>query len=183
MSEALPLEEHPPKRADWRNGARMVAIGLALALSAVLAAAELVLSWPVPGWLYAGAALLFGLALVRIEPIRRQRLQLAVLAVAVIALALLHWVPWTSRKPFLQDLGRVHPGMTESEVRSVMAEWKVGTGWPANPFRSPATGGAGEMRIPDSLVFRHSDDGEFNSDWGVVEFVDGRVSKVSFSAD
>lgn len=183
MSEALPLVERPPEAVDWRNGARMVVACLALALSAVLAVAELVLSWPVPGWLYAGAALLFGLALVRIEPIRRQRLQLAVLAVAVIALSLLHRVPWTSRKPFLEDLGRVRPGMTEPEVRQVMAKWKVGTGWPADPFRSPATRGAGEMRIPDSLVFRHSDDGQFNSDWGIVEFVDGRVSKVSFSAD
>lgn len=183
MSEVPPSEVRPPKAVDWRNGARIVAVGPALALSAVLAAAELVLCWPLPGWLYAGAALLFGLALVRFEPIRRQRLQLSVLAVAVIALALLHWVPWTSRKPFLQDLGRVHPGMTEAEVRSVMAEWKVGTGWPPDPFRSSASGDQGELRIPDALVFRHSDDARFNSDWGVVVFVDGRVSKVSFSAD
>jgi hypothetical protein len=42
---------------------------------------------------------------------------------------------------------------------------------------------AGEMSLQNSVVFRHSDDGRFNSDWGIVEFQDGRVVGVRFSPD
>ncbi len=157
---------------------------------------EILAFMPLPGWFYllciavlAGA----GLAL------RTTQVRLAILA-GTLLLGCLHLVPWSSRKPFLRDLANIKPGMSLEEVRSVMARYVEGTGWPANPFTEDRGGvlreagtdrefqieanTAGEMAIQNSLVFRHNpDDGRFNSDWGVVEFSNNRVIKVSFLPD
>ncbi|MCW5553532.1 MAG: hypothetical protein KIS67_15410 [Verrucomicrobiae bacterium] len=157
---------------------------------------EILAFMPLPGWFYllcivvlAGA----GLAL------RTTQVRLAILAGALL-LGCLHLVPWSSRKPFLRDLARVKPGMSIQEVRSIMARYVEGTGWPANPFAtdgeavlqeagtdrkfSTRANDAGEMEIQNSIVFRHNpDDGRFNSDWGVVKFQNSRVVNVSFLPD
>jgi hypothetical protein len=112
----------------------------------------------------------------------------------------LYFVPWSSRKPFLHDLYSIQPGMTEADVRRVMGRYKEGTGWPAAYGGMPAGTGtltdlgtgsthatgttpAGEMTIQDSLVFRHSTDGAFDADFGIVTFRNSRVVEVSFSPD
>jgi hypothetical protein len=110
-------------------------------------------------------------------------------------------VDWTTRKPFLRDLARVRVGMTEAEVRHIMGRYTQGTGWPANPFDtstnatgtltdvgsgsqySTTTSPSGEMATQGLLVFRHSTDGAFNSDWGIVCLSNGRVVGVEFSPD
>jgi hypothetical protein len=90
--------------------------------------------------------------------------------------------------------------MTEADVRRIMDRYIEGTGWPAVYGGTPAGTGTltdmgtgtthatgttptGEMTIQHSLVFRHSTAGAFDSDWGIVELKDGKVTGVSFSAD
>jgi len=45
------------------------------------------------------------------------------------------------------------------------------------------TTSTGELTIRDSLVFRHSDSADFDSDWGIVSLSNGRVVGVEFSPD
>jgi hypothetical protein len=89
--------------------------------------------------------------------------------------------------------------MREDEVRNIMAGYMEGTGWPAvyggeshgeGIVNDPGSGSSypasevdGELAIKNSLVFRHSDDGAYNSDWGIVTFEEGRVVSVDFSPD
>jgi hypothetical protein len=182
------------------NQSKMLALTLSLvfgALAAVVSAfAEILLALPLPVWFYGLSGLLVILPVV----IRPSHLS-AFVAVALIGfLIAFHLVPWTSRKPFLHQLNKVRPGMTEAEVRVIMTGYKEGTGWPAAPWQPPgfkgtleAPGSSNTFRtvtdtnsriaLIDSLVFRHSDDGRFNSDWGVVEFKDGRVIRVQFMPD
>lgn len=97
------------------------------------------------------------------------------LAAALVALAVLHWVPWSSRKVFLRDLERVQIGMSMMQAKAVMAGYRIGTGW-----QTPD----GEMRVENTLVFRHSDLPHYNSDWGVVRLDDtGHVYSVEFLPD
>lgn len=171
--------EQPDPAADtaWPLACAGVASVLALLAACFV---ELLLAVPLPGWFYAIAlgtiAILasFGLA-----P-RRHRWNLAAtmhaiwVGCALLGLVTLHLVPWTTRKPFLAALDRVCIGMTYEEVEEIMSDYRQGTGW-----QTPE----GELRTPGMLVFRHSDDARFNSDWGMVTFVDGRVTKVAFSPD
>jgi hypothetical protein len=119
----------------------------------------------------------------------------------IAVIAPLYFVDWTTRKPFLRDLARVHVGMTEAEVRRIMGRYMEGTGWPALPGSDPSnasgtlniagsasqyateTSPSGHMVIRDSLVFRHSNSGAFNSDWGIISLSSGRVARVEFSPD
>jgi hypothetical protein len=158
--------------------------------------AEVLLAHPLPLWLY-GILGALSVAPVILLP-NRLTVGAAVLVVGCLLACLL--VPWTSRKPFLQRLHTIRPGMTESQVRQIMAGYKEGTGWPAAPgqhigtagtlqevgsgasFRT-TTGTNGNLALAESLVFRHSDDARFNSDWGVVGFKDGRVVRVEFLPD
>jgi hypothetical protein len=125
----------------------------------------------------------------------------AVYAVLLVSLAILYAIPWNSRKPFLRDLAKVEFGMTEAEVEAIMGHYMKGTGWPAPDFWERSSGPgqlavassgitfatsvspSGELALDDSIVYRHSDKGAFNSDFGVVTFEDGRVVSTTFLPD
>jgi hypothetical protein len=174
-----------------------VSAGLALALFSL---AEVLLDIPVVWWFYLLLILLFALGLLRRQRSSTQFGRLIALSVIVASIAALYVVPWSSRKPFLRDLYSIRRGMTEADVRRIMGRYMEGTGWPATHNGTPAGSGtltdsgtgakypigsspSGEMTIESSLVFRHSTDAAFNSDWGIVRFKDGRVTAVSFSPD
>ncbi len=161
---------------------------------------EILLAQPIPWWLYALVGVAFAAALLRRRPLWDQRKRLIVLALVWTVLATLYLVPWTTRRPFLRRLYSIRPGMTEGEVRRIMAGYMEGTGWEApsslryspartidDPISSPVatvgTSPSGELAINNALVFRHSNDGAFNADWGVVNFSRGRVVGVYFSPD
>jgi hypothetical protein len=166
----------------------------------LFALCEIGLAYPVAWWLYLSVALLFSVALIRPAPFRNQLVRLGVLAGVITFIAALYFVDWTTRKPFLRDLARVRVGMTEAEARHIMGHYMEGTGWPAIPGSASnapgtlniagsdsqyatGTSSSGEMVIRDSLVFRHSNDGAFNSDWGIISLSRGRVVRVEFSPD
>ena len=88
--------------------------------------------------------------------------------------------------------------MALDEVETIMSGYLEGTGFPANPHASgqgkamtdASTGQRfgvkdvdGEMQILGAKVYRHSVDGAYNADWGIVALDQGRVTSVSFSRD
>lgn len=157
---------------------------------ALWAAAEWLLAYPVAWWLYAPLVPLFAIGF--LSPVAPSRQPGRILAFALLTAltALLYMVPWTSRKPFLRDLGSIRPGMSEAEVRQIMRGYIEGTGWPASPASAEReNAGYGQaaapepLALPGSLVFRHSTNGAFNSDWGVVALENGRVTRVRFDPD
>jgi signal transduction histidine kinase len=180
---------------------RIALITIAAIALAMFAFCEIGMAYPVAWWLYLFVAIAFTAGLIRPVPVRSQLARLGALMAVIIVLAALYLVEWTTRKPFLHDLGRVHVGMTETEVRHIMGRYMEGTGWPAMPGSSPSnapgrlnvagstsqysteTSSSGEMVIRDSLVFQHSKDGAFNSDWGIISLSSGRVVSVQFSPD
>jgi len=178
------------------RAALIVIAWIALALFAMC---ELGLAYPVAWWLYLSVGVVFAAALVRPMAVRSQLGRLGVLVGVLSVIAALYFVDWTTRKVFLRDLARVRVGMTEAEVRRIMDRYMEGTGWPAIPGSSSNAPGtliagsdsqystepspSGEMVIRDSLVFRHSNDGAFNSDWGIISLSSGRVVRVEFSPD
>lgn len=88
----------------------------------------------------------------------------------------------TSRTRFLRDLYSIRPGMTPDQVRRIMAGYNEGTGWPPNLLVDRVEP-SGEFTVPGAIVFRHSDEPQYNSDWGVVSFKNGRVTQVRFDPD
>ena len=172
--------------------------GVALALFGLC---EVGMAYPVAWWLYLSVAVVFAAGLIRPVSARSQLARIGALVAVIAAIATLYFAEWTTRKPFLRDLDRIRVGMTEAEARHIMGRYMEGTGWPASPFDastnatstltdvgsgskySTATSPSGEMVIRDSLVFRHSTDGAFNSDWGIVSLSSGRVVRVEFSPD
>jgi signal transduction histidine kinase len=171
--------------------------GIALALFALC---EIGMAYPVAWWLYLCVAVAFAAALVRPVAFRSQVARIGALVAVIAVIATLYLVEWTTRKPFLRDLDRIRIGMTEAEVRQIMGRYIEGTGWPAIPGSSTNAPGtliiagsasqystetspSGQMVIRDSLTFRHSNDGAFNSDWGIVSLSNGRVVSVEFSPD
>lgn len=162
---------------------RALSLTLATAALSLFAFVELVGAWPVAWWLYAAVTALYAVGLVRVTAWRHQAPQLCALAALTVAAATLHLVDWTTRKPFLRDLARIRAGMTEAEVLVIMAPYREGTGWHVPDAGSPPGSPPTELELRDSLVFRHSDDAAFNSDWGIVSLRNGRVAAVEFSAD
>jgi len=89
--------------------------------------------------------------------------------------------------------------MTQAQVAEIMSPYMTGTNWPASvksgetSTLTDAVSGAqypitasetGELAIKDSVVYRWYDkDGDFDSDWGVVRFKDGKVVDVDFMPD
>jgi len=113
----------------------------------------------------------------------------------IVCLAILYLVPWNTRKPFLRDLEKVQVGMTVDQAEEIMSRYMKGTGWilptssgKLTDVRSGVTlqtsnAPSGELMIQNSITYRHSNLGAFNSDWGVVKFKDGRVEGKIFMPD
>ena len=100
-----------------------------------------------------------------------------------------------TRHYFLQKLGDVRPGMLRAEVDKLMSSYAKGTNWPYSP--SPTMNLVGSRRrtyqldsreraqltLKDCDVFRHSDEAQFDSDWGIVCYEHDRVSWIDFAPD
>ncbi|MDX1996139.1 MAG: hypothetical protein SF066_00355 [Thermoanaerobaculia bacterium] len=138
----------------------------------LFALCELVFAYPVARFLYVSLAVVAAAALVRPVAVRRQKGPLAALVILLAALATLHLVDWTTRKPFLRDLARVRVGMTEAEIHPILSRYRR---FATKPDTLAAQG--------ETLIVRHSTAGAFDSDVGIVRLSNGRVASVEFSAD
>jgi hypothetical protein len=149
-------------------------IGCAVLL--LLSLFEIFTVFPVEGWLYAQAAILFAGALLPAQVGVRAPNRLKLLGLVYCLIAALYFIPWSSQKYFLRRLYSIQPGMTEEDARKRMAGYMQGQiGSPPGTVQSELIGNA--------LFFRHSNDGAYNADVGVVEFKDGKVVKVEFHPD
>jgi hypothetical protein len=108
--------------------------------------------------------------------------RLLVVSVSVAATIGVRYLDWDSRKPFLRDLYSLQVGMTPQEVEAKMRGYLRGTGWPQNPFSDAPLDG-GELEIGSAQVYRHTNEGWGNSDWGIVRFDGGVLVGVEFSPD
>lgn len=121
----------------------------------------------------------------------------------LLVLAIIHFVPWASRKQFVYDLEKIEIGMELDTVFRIMSEYKTGSGYPPNPFTSKSDGeiiydldlgkhysDSSEI-VSDNekisgiktIIFRHSDAARFNGDFGLVDIKNGKVVNVDFSYD
>lgn len=148
---------------------------------------------------FAGYGLFSTLILLPLLTWKPSWLKFACYALMILSFGILYFFPWNSRKPFLRNFEKIRIGMTVSEVEMIMGNYIKGTGW-QSPRRAktsaatptelhsditmkPSDNPSGEMEIQDSIVYRHSHDGAYNSDWGVVEFRDGKVVGKTFMPD
>ena len=107
---------------------RIAFITIAALALALFAFCEVGMAYPVAWWLYLLVGIAFAAALIRLVPVRNQLARVGMLTAVIALIVALYFVEWTSRKPFLRDLARVHVGMTEVEVRHIMARYMEGTG-------------------------------------------------------
>ena len=77
---------------------------------AFFACAEWLLAMPVAWWLYVPLIPMFAFGLYETGGLPAQRGAWKHFGVAMILVAVLHFVPWTSRKPFLLGPGAGHAG-------------------------------------------------------------------------
>lgn len=157
---------------EGENARRDLAGGLFLAgfvsfLLAIPAIIELALAISPGVKVYATYGTLCGLLVLWLRAPRRT--SLFIVAVIFLGLTILHVVPWTSRKVFLRHFGEIRVGMATEKVLSIMR----GYGYREVPH------GSGMI----DRAFFHSRTGRFDSDCGVVTFVEGRVIKAEFSPD
>lgn len=113
------------------------------------------------------------------HPGRSRVLRAIVIAVAALVIAR---IDWTVEKEFVRTLHRIELGMSEDQVREIMANYPEGTGWPSNPHDERSRPGE-ELRVADQLIFRPTTkSGDAN--WGMVKIGEnGRVVAVEFSPD
>lgn len=195
-------------KVKWSDYLGLGGYILALAFLWLIGAAVQAI-WPqtISPYFHFGAILLCGLLFLPLVRVERLRIAKAILCgLFLLAMVALWFSPVSTRQPFLRDLDRVETGMTLAQVEAIMGGYMKGTGWPEPPpfTKSPtpqssktqnikdlATGSThqieadkkGELQIAGAVTYRHSDEGEYNSDWGVVSFQNGRVSKVEFMPD
>lgn len=102
---------------------------------------------------------------------------LTVLSICLCIILSVKFIDWNKRKSFIRDLYQIRAGSTVTQVDEIMAGYIKGTG-----LRDPVYSDQ-EFTVRDSIVYRHSTGASYGSDWGTVEFRDGKVVKVDFSPD
>lgn len=107
--------------------------------------------------------------------------QLLVALVTITILIGMTQTDWNSRKPFLRDLNRVELGMDIQEVTTIMEDYISDTSPPLGPISGSFS--PSEFSMIDTLIYRHTNQGWGNSDWGVITFTEGKVNQVKFYPD
>ena len=151
----------------------LILASISLLLSATV---EILIMFPVPAWVYTPIAIVVIVSLWPIRPLREHPMRLASLVIVCALIAGLYFAPWSPRKQFLRSLYSIQPGMTIEEARTRMSGFMEGTG-----MTSPYTNQ--EFEVGGAIVFRHSNDGRLNADWGVVTIQNGKVVSVRFDPD
>jgi len=140
-----------------------------LVLGAVLGLLTLLLveayqAFPIPLRYYLWFAAIWTVLLLARFRLSLGKKNLALLLAVLTVLTIFYSVPWHPRKPFLRAFHQIEPGMSEAEVREIMAGYDF-------------------SRRKDSWTFDVPNDWLYDSDWGSVHFANGNVTQVSFSPD
>lgn len=126
---------------------------------------------------------LVGAALLLLRRERQRWMTVTGVAAAVVAIVLLV-APWHPRKRFARTLDALAPGMTVAAVQDRMQpylrgagpKWEQVAGW-----SDPSEPGAS---FDGTLIWRWNDrDWQYDSDFGEVTFVRGRVAAAAFLPD
>jgi len=103
--------------------------------------------------------------------------------------------PINSRQTFLADLNRLEIGYTTVQVEEIMGTYIKGTNWQlfgSGDITIPGTkrrvfeidtSNTNQLALKDCNVYRHSNDGEYNSDWGIICYKNGKVDYIDFAPD
>lgn len=195
--------EKSKTKASWRDWLLLVVFAILLVVVWFFVfGCQFLCPVLIPAWVHLGFVLACALLFLPFVLVGRLRpAKAAIHGLFLLTIAGMWFFPISSRQPFLRDLTSVKMGMTPIQVNVVMGKYAKGTGWPASPFaaKSPGTetltelgsgsthqtktNRQGQIELVGSVTYRHSDESEYNSDWGVVSFKKGRVVKVGFMPD
>jgi hypothetical protein len=176
-------------RTEWANTSRLRYVLLALAIWFALSIFLILdVGFAVSVYLqfvaiYAAFCVLIGALLLVGSPRREKLLILGLLVTMLFSIRL---VNWNSRKPFLKDFYRVREGMTVGQVEQIMEGYMGGSFQPERTlaFRTGESAAETEdLAPPDRAVYRHTNEGWGNSDWGEIIFEKGRVVEIRFLPD
>jgi hypothetical protein len=161
-------------RREFSNKLALLIGCLTICAVGLVAFAEILMIWPLPGWLYASigiAAAVGGAVIMALHSnLRRWAATFALLSILGIVLRLIYVGQWSSRKAYLHKLNRIEMGMSRAGVEQIMTAYmpwylrEIDPNLPVN----------GEMH------FRHND---VDADFGVVTFHNNRVVNVQFWPD
>lgn len=126
---------------------------------------ELVVEYPVIWWWYAIFCTLLLLQIfVTLKNGWSFKTQVSPL-LGIFVTAVLYFTNWSIRKPFIQDFQSIHSGMSKDMAIKTMSGYILA--YDKN----------------DSICFRHTDDGAYDADLGIVHFTNNKVNKVRFLPD
>jgi hypothetical protein len=158
---------------------------------------EWYLAIPLSGVFYVVYGVLAGLILLPVALIRAGIVKTIIIWLFVAELFALYFVPWTSRKQFLNSAEKVKIGMSAIEVDKILGNYiKFGVGTDGldsteNLIISDIDHGKYYRRkdepagicIIREVIYRHSDEARFNADLLSVKFNDYGVCEIKFMYD
>lgn len=155
--------------------AATIGLGISLVVGCALLAFLRLLGVGPPLWLWTVLGVLYVLACL---PVMRRANTRARVVLTTLFFVPLAPIPITGQERFVRDLFRIEPGMSASQVEAQMEGYIRGSGWKGvQPL------GPGEVRVPGCEIYRHSNEGSHDSDWGVVCMEGGKVVRVEFWPD
>ncbi|MCX6345641.1 MAG: hypothetical protein NT018_11315 [Armatimonadetes bacterium] len=138
------------------------------------------LGWP----FFAGYTAICSLFLIPLALAGFKRKGWLVFSIFILSVVILGAVPWTPREHFLQYFNRIKPGMTASQVDSLMEHHYL------EKHIYKITKDYNKDYLPENVKnadqaasYRHSDDGAYNADIGEIYYRNGRVLNTRFLPD
>ncbi len=136
---------------------------------------------PFPEWVFTGVALLVCIPLFVRYRLKDLPIRLFLCSLVILVAAYYGKKGLAERKPFLQTLYTIEPGMTEAEVDRIMFSYIKLDG---TQQLLPLAGSRASSGYSGTRLFRRPPQGPANdADRGIVHFLDGRVTSIDFSAD
>lgn len=155
--------------------AATIMLGISLVVGCALLTFVRLLWVGPPPWSWTVLGLLYVLACLPVIRRANTRARAVLIALFFVPLAP---IPITGQERFVRDLFRIEPGMSSSQADALMKGYLRGSGW-----KGPQSLGPGEVQVPGCEIYRHSNEGNYDSDWGVVCMEGGKVVSVEFWPD
>lgn len=101
-------------------------------------------------------------------------LRITALSAGVLLILSMQFWDWNARKPFLRDLYRIRVEMPVEEVKQIMR------GYLNKPKREDPDP---DIHPDDTIIYRPSNEPDYNADWGIISMQAGKVRRVEYSSD